>query len=178
MNFKKDLSKLAFIASEGKGRLVTIKYTDQDIEHETSMFIWWVAAITTEIFGTDIILDLLEKMSSKNKAELLEEGKTNQITLWDEFYTNMIKDTLAWGNRYSYVDFDRYQDDNICPKEEVIWMSLWFLSKITKLFEEELQYVFMWEYIVWVKAYSATPLFMIWGRKMPRQLNLLSWEHE
>ncbi len=54
--FKKDLSKLAFVASEWKWRLVTIKYTDQDMEREQSFFIWGVAWFTTEIFNTGIIL--------------------------------------------------------------------------------------------------------------------------
>jgi len=178
MNFKKDLSKLAYIAGDWKGKLVNIKYTDQEVDREISLFMNWVLWITTEIFDTGLIIDMLTVISKKYKSEQLDEGKTNEVVYGDEFYSNIIKETIAEWIRYSHSDFDRYQDDNICPEKETIWLSIDFVNKIQKLFEEELQYIFKWDYIVWVTAYTAVPLFIVWWMKMPKQLNLLSWEHE
>lgn len=178
MNFKKDLSKLAYIAGDWKGKLVTVEYTDQEIDREISLFMNWVLWITTEIFNTELAIDMLDLISRKYKAKQLEEGKATEVTYGDEFYSKIIKETISEWTRYLYKDFDRYQDDNITAENETIWMSLWFLSKIQKLFEEELQYIFKWDYIVWVTAYTAVPLFIVWWVKMPRQLNLLTWSED
>jgi len=181
--FKKDLSKLAYIAGDWKGKLINISYSYQEIERETTerqttMFLNWTLWITTEIFETDLAIEMLWLISQKYKAQQLEEGKATEVTYWDDFYSEIINTTIEEWSRYKYSDFDRYQDDNICPEKEVIWLPIWFINKIQKLFEDEIDYIFKWEYIVWVKAYTCIPLFIVSWINMPKQLNLLSWKHE
>ena len=175
MDFKKDLWKLWYIAPLGKGRLASITYKEEELDNVQTFLLSWVLAVTTNIFDTDIVMKFLFEMTDDFDREQQKKPENERSKQNDKFYTDLIQTTIEKWNRYWYDDFDRYQNDNITAENEAFWMSLWFLSKITKLFEIWIEYVFYNWYIVWVREYTGKPLFIVWGIAMPRQQSLLEF---
>jgi len=169
MGFKKDMSKLLYVAPTGKGRLRSITDINWEV---TEMFISGIVWVATYIFNSTITGKVLETLSNEYEKEQQLDDKYDASKSTDEYYSKLVNDTIdAWRSYYE-SDFDRYQYDNICPKNETFWLPIEFINKITKLFDHDIRFCFWDKFIVWVNM-NQKPMFIVWWVEMPKQMSLL-----
>lgn len=176
--FKKDMWIVTgLLTDDWSGKLVNVSIWDNEFE----LFVSWYLWLTTKVFKSSKTSLVLKTLSNDYKTKEIEDLKTNQIIYSDEYFTKIIEEWFKLMDVFSVEEFDRYEENLVCPNDKVIGIWIPLLNKLEKLFSKEhvrIDYYFYNAYIIGRSYTTSEPLFIIrWGN-MPRQISLLSIPEE
>ena len=169
------MAKLCKFTSTGDVRLISTE------EWENDIIVVWSLGISFSLITTDkgrktvrfLSREYLEAQRKLNE-EMVINGKEVKEIISDKTYNDFIRTDDC--RSYQASEFDRYEENCICPETETRWLSIKFMENMTKLFDIAIRYYFTDGHIVGRSMDDDKFLFITGWVAMHKQLSLISPE--